>query len=168
MHVGFGWLSDIQFRPKMAVSPESMSYAVIDQELWLLYMGPAANSLNGNRKCYDFNFRSCSRVGCSYRHGCLNCSVNHPAKRCWTQNNNRGPPPARGAPVFAQNRPFVPVKGQETSYVQGRLQYRSGAQDSKNSSVKENKCLHLGAPPVNVPVICSYFTDYHNREGANS
>ena len=67
-HVGFGWLSyDIQFRLKMAVSPESMSYAVIDQELLLLCMGPAANSLNVNRK---FNFRSCSRVGCSYRHGC--------------------------------------------------------------------------------------------------
>lgn len=81
---GMGWLSyDTQFRLRMATNPGAISFGLIDQELWMLSMGPSTlyNS-GGEKKCYDYNYRSCFRVNCPYRHCCLHCSGNHTLQTC--------------------------------------------------------------------------------------
>ena len=103
-HVGLGWQSyDRQFRLRVAANPNDISFKDVDQELWLFCMGPSALSsgLGGDRKCYDFNLRSCTRGVCNYRHCCLNCSGNHPAQSCW-----RAPQysPRAGRATFTQPR----------------------------------------------------------------
>lgn len=67
-----------------------MSFAMVDQELWLLYMQAPLLSPRNNPeqigKCYDFNYRGgggvCQRRPCPYKHQCLLCSLNHPATKC--------------------------------------------------------------------------------------
>ncbi|XP_062588298.1 uncharacterized protein LOC134249974 [Saccostrea cucullata] len=85
---GLGWRDyDIQFRLRKGQNP-NISFANVDQELWLLYMQPPATPNNyytkdqGN-KCYDFNFRgSCQKRPCFYKHLCMRCSLNHPSIKC--------------------------------------------------------------------------------------
>lgn len=90
-HLGLGWRNyDAQFRLRMAQDPASKSYADIDYELWLFCMGPSAfGSLHHDKKCYEYNYRSCYRMQCPFRHCCLNCSGNHRAQQC-----RRAAPPA--------------------------------------------------------------------------
>ncbi|CAC5390782.1 unnamed protein product [Mytilus coruscus] len=61
--IGLGWKNyDQQFRLKKARNP-AMSWATVDQELWLLYIhsvlsntpSPGVCMVNTNRKCYEFN-----------------------------------------------------------------------------------------------------------------
>jgi hypothetical protein len=82
-----GWQSyDTQFRLRLSANPASelLNFTVINQELWLLCIGPSnLFNLSGDKKCYDFNLRSCTCVVWSYRHCCLNCSGNHSAQACW-------------------------------------------------------------------------------------
>lgn len=54
-HSGSGWKSyDVQFRLRMAASPGGMSFGHIDQELWLLFIGPSnvANNTNSQKKMF--------------------------------------------------------------------------------------------------------------------
>lgn len=107
-HLGLGWLSyDTQFRLRLAASPSARSYGVIDQELWLLCMGPStAYGFSGDRKCYDFNLRVCTRIACSFRHACLNCNGSHPSSLCWRaatpSSIYRGPRPGRSNPGYTR------------------------------------------------------------------
>ena len=91
----YGWKNyDTQFRLKKESNP-TMSWSVVDQELWLLYMGyandnsKASSSANLQQrqrtelKCYDFNYKgNCSKNSCYYNHLCLRCSKPHPLIRC--------------------------------------------------------------------------------------
>lgn len=81
-----GWRDyDIQFRLKKEANP-SLSFAIVDQELWLLYM--YSTHITGTQiqsqqtpllKCYDFNYKGqCSKYQCQYKHECILCSLNHP------------------------------------------------------------------------------------------
>lgn len=96
---GTGWKNyDIQFRLKKETNP-SMSWAIVDQELWLLYMYSSNLSIsrskystsltpNSSMKCYDFNYKTlCSRIQCPYSHLCLKCSKPHPFVRCRISSN---------------------------------------------------------------------------------
>lgn len=89
-HVGLGWVSyDTQFRLRLAANPLTKSFNEIDQELWLLCMGPSTVlSMGNDKKCYAFNFRSCNRTICPYRHCCLTCSGYHPAQGCRVRPSN--------------------------------------------------------------------------------
>lgn len=88
---GLGWKSyDIQFRLKKERNPEK-SWAVVDQELWLLYMYANFNTIpnttttpsNSMYKCYDYNYKGvCNKLRCSYLHSCIKCSMTHPQLRC--------------------------------------------------------------------------------------
>lgn len=84
---GLGWRDyDVQFRLKKEQNP-NMSFAIVDQELWLLYMQAPLLSPRNNPeqigKCYDFNYRGvCQRRPCPYKHQCLRCSLNHPSTKC--------------------------------------------------------------------------------------
>ena len=87
-----GWkLYDEQFRLRKSQDPAS-SWAVIDQELWLLFMYSAqsVNNINpvvGGYKCYAFNYRgNCTRPFCTYSHACLRCFGSHPLIVCPRQN----------------------------------------------------------------------------------
>lgn len=75
------WLDtyDEQFRLRMARDPSS-SWAVVDPELWLIYMqnSPSAYghvfSTNQNRtdKCYKFNYSgNCMNDACAFSHSCF-------------------------------------------------------------------------------------------------
>lgn len=88
---GNGWLYyDQQFRLKKGQDPTS-SWALIDSELWLLYIQPKtfAQSYQSGRnmgKCYDFNYTgSCTKIGCVYEHACIRCSESHPSIYCYTK-----------------------------------------------------------------------------------
>lgn len=79
-----GWRDyDIQFRLKKECNP-NMTFAVVDQELWLLYMySPLAvqGSVKQNipLRCYEFNYKGqCNKSLCQYKHECILCSLNHP------------------------------------------------------------------------------------------
>lgn len=86
-----GWRDyDVQFRLKKERNP-GISFANVDQELWLLYMqGPLAPGyINKDQqgKCYDYNFRGvCQKKSCPYKHLCMRCSRNHPSIRCFSLN----------------------------------------------------------------------------------
>lgn len=92
---GLGWRDyDIQFRLKKECNP-SMSFAIVDQELWLLYMYNSAPSpqhlVNQPQplKCYNFNYRgACSRQNCLYSHLCILCSQPHPYTMCRNTTRN--------------------------------------------------------------------------------
>lgn len=91
-----GWLQyDQQFRLRIASNP-SMSWGQIDYELWLIYMNPQAIT-SGNpvvasvKRCYDFNYSSCSRPVCQYSHTCLTCSGHHPCRSCQRSSHLNGP-----------------------------------------------------------------------------
>lgn len=85
--LGLGWCDyDVQFRLKKEQNP-NMSFAMVDQELWLLYMQAPLLAPKNNPeqigKCYDFNNRGvCQRRPCPYKHQCLRCSLNHPSTKC--------------------------------------------------------------------------------------
>ncbi|XP_048747863.2 uncharacterized protein LOC125660061 [Ostrea edulis] len=79
-----GWRNyDVQFRLKKEANP-SLSFAVVDQELWLLYMYSTTTIQSSYSqalllKCYDFNYKGqCSKSRCQYKHECISCSQNHP------------------------------------------------------------------------------------------
>lgn len=83
-----GWKQyDEQFRLKMAMDP-SKSWAVVDSELWVIYMvGPSNSSpvsgFYGVNKCYAFNFQGfCIRNPCSYSHVCIKCGHQHSMLNC--------------------------------------------------------------------------------------
>ena len=96
-NAGFRWkLYDEQFRLRKAQEPAS-SWAIIDTELWLLYMQPSAgagNELglqgaprqtqnNKSFKCYAFNYNGvCTQQYCNFKHSCLKCSGVHPVISC--------------------------------------------------------------------------------------
>lgn len=73
----------------------SMSFAIVDQELWLLYMYNSALSpqhlVNQPQplKCYNFKYRgACSRQNCLYSHLCILCSQPHPYTMCRNTTRN--------------------------------------------------------------------------------
>ncbi|KAK3103215.1 hypothetical protein FSP39_017482 [Pinctada imbricata] len=79
---------DIQFRLKREQNP-ALSWSVVDQELWLMYMYYNSSGNNdittstSSNKCYDFNYKgSCQRYNCPYLHSCIKCSLFHPHIRC--------------------------------------------------------------------------------------
>ena len=64
---GLGWRDyDVQFRLKKEQNP-NMSFAMVDQELWLLYMQAPLFAPKNNPeqigKCYDFNYRGSVKEG---------------------------------------------------------------------------------------------------------
>lgn len=87
-HGGMGWKSyDEQFRLRLASNQSYMSFGKIDYELWLLYMNTVEEVSNhrlssGKNKCYDFNYKFCTRVVCPYLHACLHCGLTHPSRFC--------------------------------------------------------------------------------------
>lgn len=92
-----GWSSyDEQFRMKKAQSRD-MSWAEVDQELWLLFMcrpKPIVQNETANtqRRCYDFNFKgTCLRKKCTYAHKCMNCGNGHPSNACPNTSNSKLP-----------------------------------------------------------------------------
>lgn len=100
-----GWkIYDEQFRLRKSQDPAS-SWAVIDQELWLLFMysEQSVNPVVGSYKCYAFNYRgNCPTQACSYSHSCLRCYGSHPVIFCPRQSfmPNRGA--GLGSERFAQ------------------------------------------------------------------
>ena len=95
-HPGTGWRSyDQQFRLRLATDPTGISFARIDYELWLLYIGgssvayPKSNILINSKKCYDYNYRQCFKMQCTFKHACINCNGAHPSNLC-NVNRNQG------------------------------------------------------------------------------
>ncbi|XP_063403662.1 uncharacterized protein LOC134687357 [Mytilus trossulus] len=97
---GLGWKDyDQQFRLKKARNP-SMSWATVDQELWLLYIhtgqatapsSSVVNMVNTYRKCYEYNNKgACISPQCRYIHKCLKCNGSHPAINCRVPQNGTG------------------------------------------------------------------------------
>lgn len=100
---GLGWFNyDQQFRLKRARN-QSISWARVDTELWLLYItqGIAPQQAQVTQyqqgvvgKCYLYNNKGrCGRPACRYLHRCLKCEGNHSALYCIksaqnTQNQN--------------------------------------------------------------------------------
>ena len=84
---------DEQLRLRKLQDPTS-SWALIDQELWLLYLysnpsNPNVSSLGSGYKCYPFNYQgNCTTQFCSYLHNCLRCNGQHPLLNCPRQNIN--------------------------------------------------------------------------------
>lgn len=103
---GLGWKSyDEQFRLKMNTDP-TKPWDIIDQELWLLFMGNSKNSSpevssqtsykTSVNKCYNYNYTgTCDRNPCNYKHICFKCSGNHPYYLCPGNNSNMGTYSAR-------------------------------------------------------------------------
>ncbi|VDI43964.1 Hypothetical predicted protein [Mytilus galloprovincialis] len=162
-----GWKSyDEQFRLRMSQDPAG-SWAVVDPELWLLYMYPPSSNSNapvstGRFKCYAFNYQgNCVNQSCPYNHSCLRCSDQHPLIQCPRQNvfpNRVG-----GNARFQQPRPqFRP-----------RFQARGGnpvQYPNNTKSYSESKLLrHLwdkGWTPINILELNTYLGDYANRVDA--
>ena len=102
-YMGSGWKSyDIHFRLRLGSNPD-LSFATMDQELWLLCMGPPSDTSSG-KKCYDCNYRTCIRTFCPYTHCCLICSGTHQARAC-----------RRAAPSSMQ-RPLRPLRRGPTPF----------------------------------------------------
>lgn len=74
---------DIQFRLKKECDT-NMSFAVVDQELWLLYTySSLAVTQTIPLRCYEFNYEGqCNKSVCQYKHECILCSLNHPYIKC--------------------------------------------------------------------------------------
>ncbi|XP_033733377.1 uncharacterized protein LOC117322521 isoform X2 [Pecten maximus] len=100
---GLGWRSyDEQFRLRRSQDPSS-SWAMVDSELWLIYMSASSAATRDNKpysivqKCFDYNFQGlCTRNPCNYAHVCTRCGGSHPKMNCRTQgtmgmNNNFRP-----------------------------------------------------------------------------
>lgn len=93
---GLGWRDyDTQFRLHKKECYPSMSFGIVDQELWLLYMynsAPSRQHLVKHTqplKCYNFNYRgSCSRQNCHYSHLRILCSQPHSYTMCRNINRN--------------------------------------------------------------------------------
>ena len=105
-HTGPGWKHyDQQFRLRVAANPAGISFGQIDQELWLVYVGASTNSgtlfAPTVKKCFDFNYRSCVRSQCPFRHVCLTCNTAHSYRRCTVSRGSgqfsRGAGPTRAA-----------------------------------------------------------------------
>ncbi|XP_071156026.1 uncharacterized protein [Mytilus edulis] len=114
-----GWKSyDEQFRLRMSQDPAG-SWAVVDPELWLLYMYPPSSNSNapvstGRFKCYAFNYQgNCVNQSCPYNHSCLRCSDQHPLIQCPRQNvfPNRVGGNARFQQPRPQFRPRFQARG---------------------------------------------------------
>ena len=88
-----GWLVyDEQFRIKKANYP-SVSWAIVDQELWLLFMCRQrlrVDSFPGRSfKCYDFNYKGeCKKSLCQYSHKCTKCNGDHSFTKCVNNPRN--------------------------------------------------------------------------------
>ncbi|XP_071168809.1 uncharacterized protein LOC143042006 [Mytilus galloprovincialis] len=97
--IGLGWKDyDQQFRLKKARNP-ALSWATVDQELWLLYIhtgqstapSSGVNMVNTYRKCYEYNNKgACMLPQCRYIHKCLKCNGSHPAINCRVPQNGTG------------------------------------------------------------------------------
>lgn len=102
-----GWkLYDEQFRLRQSHDP-SNSWAVIDAELWLIYMNSSLTPSTGTglvnrvQKCYAYNYNGvCGRQVCHYSHSCIRCFGPHPIKFCSGSN-------ARGVQVDNVSRPLL-------------------------------------------------------------
>jgi len=108
-----GWLVyDEQFRLRKAQDPSS-SWAVIDQELWLLYLTSSNTASQfssiSSYKCYPYNYQGiCRKQLCSYGHSCLRCQGQHPIINCPRQDlnpNRQSLPPSRFPQMQGQIRP---------------------------------------------------------------
>ena len=110
-HSGQGWLSyDHQFRLRLGYNPTA-SFGIIDQELWLLCMGPSKlhTSDQGYKRCFDFNFSgSCNRNICPYKHICVNCSGSHPSIQCRRLPGPTSRPTRPAVPGFPIRQSFKP------------------------------------------------------------
>jgi hypothetical protein len=98
---GLGWkLYDEQFRLRQVRDPFN-SWAIVDQELWMLYMfyAPPTQQTFGQKqtvkKCFNFNNGRCFNRACQYMHRCLKCNGVHPAAACTIGSAFR-PPVERG------------------------------------------------------------------------
>ncbi|CAB3980493.1 gag [Paramuricea clavata] len=101
-HRGLGWcIYDHKFRCKAALNP-SMTWSMIDQQLWLMIFTTSPDMLvqhypifsnrpqnrassGGERGgyCHDYNrWGYCTREPCRYRHVCNKCSNPHPGSKC--------------------------------------------------------------------------------------
>lgn len=97
---GLSWYEyDQQFRYKVHKNSE-VSWGVVDQELWLLYMQhsqstslPATSfpqTQYSARKCFEYNNKGrCNIPNCRFAHRCLRCNYPHPAIKCHVQNVNK-------------------------------------------------------------------------------
>ena len=78
----------------MGIDPVK-SWEIVDQKLWLLYMGNTRNSLPDSykndksktlvNKCYN-KMGMRDRVPCNYKHVCFSCSGHHPYYTCPNRN----------------------------------------------------------------------------------
>ena len=118
-HGGMGWRAyDQQFRLRLAADP-ARSFAKIDYELWLLFMAapnsnttmPQQASKNLGKKCFDFNFRYCSKLNCTFRHACLKCNNDHPSRLC-----GQGPKGQQFSQSMPQQRPRGPFNNSQPSF----------------------------------------------------
>ena len=121
--LGITWkLYDEQYRLRKEHDPTS-SWAVVDTELWLLYMSNSSlapslgteNSLvqkldtsRDKFKCYPFNFDGlCPRAPCYYSHICIQCGGSHPLIYCQYQQGRVG----NQQPLPCQVRPQLGFRG---------------------------------------------------------
>ncbi|CAC5421071.1 unnamed protein product [Mytilus coruscus] len=109
-----GWkLYDEQFRLRRALDAAS-SWAIVDPELWFLYMADSSgtqnlgvvssgyNAFSANRnlnrrlKCYAFNYNGkCFNSFCQYNHACIQCHGVHSVINCQFKQYNNMPPQIR-------------------------------------------------------------------------
>ncbi|KAK3088512.1 hypothetical protein FSP39_020020 [Pinctada imbricata] len=104
-----GWQKyDEQFRLKLSIDP-TLSWAMVDSELWLLYMQPLSNLPSQNRsiaKCFAYNYQGfCQRPQCYYSHACITCNQRHPVKYCTTASTQGPRPPTNINPRFRSPHP---------------------------------------------------------------
>ena len=88
-----GWkFYDEQFRLRKSQDPSS-SWALIDQELWLLYLYSTPTVSNSpvvrGYKCYTYNYQgNCHNLPCLYTHAYIRCNEQHSIITCPRQDIN--------------------------------------------------------------------------------
>ncbi|VDH91302.1 Hypothetical predicted protein [Mytilus galloprovincialis] len=146
-----GWkLYDEQFRLRKALDPAS-SWAIVDSELWLLYMADSSgtqnlevvssgyNTFSANRnvnkksKCYAFNYNGkCFNSFCQYSHACIQCHGVHSVINCQFKQYN----------LPSQTRPNSRVR---QPYVNSRFS-RPGVMSSQNFVFRQQQQTRPRAP----------------------
>lgn len=112
-----GWKSyDEQYRMRKARDPSS-SWANVDVELWLMYVGSKNTNnytvqnqrqVQSQMKCFAFNSSNqCKKQFCHYSHTCLHCSGWHSVLKCPVlgQGNIRSKPPIANTSLSNFNNP---------------------------------------------------------------
>ena len=88
-----GWLSyDEEFRLNKFMC-SNMSWAVVDQELWLLFMCRPKPELpnNDGGTCFESNYKGfCSKPACNFAHKCIRCGGRHAMKLCNNKSVSSG------------------------------------------------------------------------------